>query len=331
MANSNNSTLGTVSEPPGHGFIVARFAIFTIAVNVIFFIIGLNKLEKKAHNMLVVCVCGSNCLYGFSLFIIMFTGKEVLYVLILCIIFRILKRDVSVSPNDNMLFISNNQHRRQNRQKQREKEAPNATNIRLGGLLDVKEVGTKEHTEISTKNAYSQALDNKQPKDLQLGYSIKNANETELLSNNSKMNLKFKLHNEGSTLMMNECTFDEQPSAGIIRSDDIVVCVGLNSERSSQSEEKAKIDNLKTATRQWELRAIATSGYVIGTTLVLRGPLVLLMAIDAFGIEVPNGIGDLAAILVSVQCLIDPFVYAFRFHTIRRALKKIICCKKAEN
>ncbi|VDI19036.1 Hypothetical predicted protein [Mytilus galloprovincialis] len=294
MANSNNSTLGIVSEPPGNGFIVATFAIFTIAVNVIFFIIGLKKLEKKAHNMLVVCLCGSNCLYGFSLFIIMFTGKEgtsikfdvlclsqitfyfvstsatltialmicierfvtvklnnfgslnrndswkkkltvlmlifttmyvilciiavpriqnrtnicylevfynkvyyqiimgllsslfiiiiliitVLYVMILCIIFRILKRDVSVAPNDNMLFIPNNQHRRQNRQKQREKEAPNAMNIRFGGLFDVEEVGTKEHTEISTKNASSQALDNEQPEDLQLGYSIKNANAT---------------------------------------------------------------------------------------------------------------------------------------------------------
>ncbi|CAG2186561.1 unnamed protein product [Mytilus edulis] len=447
MANSNNSTLGIVSEPPGHGFIVATFAIFTIAVNVIFFIIGLKKLEKKAHNMLVVCLCGSNCLYGFSLFIIIFTGKEgtsikfdvlclsqitfyfvstsatltialmicierfvtvklnnfgslnrndswkkkltvlmlifttmyvilciiavpriqnrtnicylevfynkvyyqiimgllsslfiiiiliitVLYVMILCIIFRILKRDVSVAPNDNMLFIPNNQHRRQNRQKQREKEAPNAMNIRFGGLFDVEEVGTKEHTEISTKNASSQALDNKQPEDLQLGYSIKNANATELLSNSSKMNLKFKLHNEGSTLMMNECTFDEQPIAGIIRCDDIVVGVSLDSARSSKSEEKTKIDNLKTATRQWEFRAIATSGYVIGTTLVLRGPLVLLMAIDAFGMEVPNGIGDLAAILVAVQCLIDPFVYAFRFHTVRRTLKGIICCEKTEN
>ncbi|VDI19035.1 Hypothetical predicted protein [Mytilus galloprovincialis] len=112
---------------------------------------------------------------------------------------------------------------------------------------------------------------------------------------------------------MNECTFDEQPIAGIIRCDDIVVGVGLDSARSSKSEEKTKIDNLKTATRQWEFRAIATSGYVIGTTLVLRGPLVLLMAIDAFGMEVPNGIGDLAAILVAVQCLIDPFVYAFVF------------------
>ncbi|VDI15826.1 Hypothetical predicted protein [Mytilus galloprovincialis] len=198
-------------------------------------------------------------------------------------------------------------------------------------VIDVEEVGTKEYTEISTKNATSQALNNKQPQDLQLGYNIKNANETELLSNYSKMNLKFKLHNEGSTLMLNQCRFDEQPSAGIIRCDDIVVSVGLDSARSSKSEEKAKIDNLKTVTRQWEFRAIATSGYVIGTTLVLRGPLVLLMAINAFGMEVPNGIGDLATILVAVQCLIDLFVFTYRFRTVRRALKGIICCKKTQN
>ncbi|CAG2186563.1 unnamed protein product [Mytilus edulis] len=266
-----------------------------------------------------------------SMFIIIILIITVLYVLILCILFRILKRDLSVAPNDNMLFIPTNPQRRQNRTNQRENESHNAmrcqypsklldtvtirsSNSRFGGLLDVEEVGTKEHTEISTKNPSSQALNNKQPKDLQL-----------------EMNLKFKLHDEGSTLMLNQYRFDEQPSTGIIRCDDIVVSVGLDSARSSKSEEKAKIDNLKTATRQWEFRAIATSGYVIGTTLVLRGPLVLLMAIDAFGMEVPNGIGDLAAILVAVQCLIDPFVYAFRFHTVRRALKGIICCKKTEN
>ncbi|CAC5369047.1 unnamed protein product [Mytilus coruscus] len=461
MANSTNSTLETVDEQPGNGFIVATFAIFTIAVNVIFFLIGLKKLEKKAHNMLVVCLCGSNCLYGLSLFLLMFTGKAgtsvkfdvlclsqitfyfvstsatltialmicierfvtvklnnfgslnrndswkkkltvlflilttvyvilcviavpriknqtkicylevfydkvyyqiimgllssffmililiitVLYVVILCIVFRVLKRDVSVAPNDNMLFIPTNRQRRQHRQKHRGNEALDSmvgqrrsnlldtgsiipSSSRLAGLLELEEVTRKEHIDISTKNESNQALDNKQSKDLRLGYSIK---DVELLSKASKLNLKSELINDGSTLKPKECAHDELRGAGIVHCDDIDVGVCIDSARSSKSEEKAKVDNLKTATRQWELRAIATSGYVIGSTLILRGPLVLLMVIDAFGMEVPNGIGDMAAILVAVQCLIDPFIYAFRFHTIRRALKRIICCKKAEN
>ncbi|XP_071127785.1 uncharacterized protein [Mytilus edulis] len=96
---------------------------------------------------------------------------------------------------------------------------------------------------------------------------------------------------------------------------------------------RERLSSLKTEKalsllRGWECRAITTAGYVIGSTLVLRGPMVLCMVFDAFGIQYDNAIRDITAILVALQCLIDPFVYAFRFQAIRKEIQKMICCKK---
>ncbi|CAG2248615.1 unnamed protein product [Mytilus edulis] len=89
-----------------------------------------------------------------------------------------------------------------------------------------------------------------------------------------------------------------------------------------------KTEKALSLLRRWECRAITTAGYVIGSTLVLRGPMVLCMVLDAFGIQYDNAIRDIIAILVALQCLIDPCVYAFRFQAIRKEIQKIICCKK---
>ncbi|CAC5369046.1 HTR4 [Mytilus coruscus] len=89
-----------------------------------------------------------------------------------------------------------------------------------------------------------------------------------------------------------------------------------------------KTEKVASTLRDWECRAITTVGYVIGSTLVLKGPMVICMVVDAFGIQYENAIRDIIAILLALQCLIDPFVYAFRFRAIRKEIQKIVCCKK---
>ena len=57
-------------------------------------------------------------------------------------------------------------------------------------------------------------------------------------------------------------------------------------------------------------------------------PLVICLVLDALGNSVPRKIGEISALLVSIQCVINPFIYALRFKELRQAMKQIFCCKK---
>lgn len=89
---------------------------------------------------------------------------------------------------------------------------------------------------------------------------------------------------------------------------------------------------IKETWNDWERRALTTSGYIIGSTLLLHGPLILCLACDALGFESEKSkaVGDISALLANLQCVIDPFIYALRFYEIRKAMKDIICCRKIQ-
>lgn len=89
---------------------------------------------------------------------------------------------------------------------------------------------------------------------------------------------------------------------------------------------------IKETWNDWERRALTTSGYIIGSTLLLQGPLIFCLACDALGLESENStaIGNISALLANLQCVIDPFIYAFRFYELRKAMKDIICCRKIQ-
>ena len=86
----------------------------------------------------------------------------------------------------------------------------------------------------------------------------------------------------------------------------------------------------KECWKEWELRAITTSGYVIGSTLLLNGPMVICLVFDALGKPFPFAVGDIASLLVALQCLINPFIYAYRFKELRQSIKNIFCCRKKQ-
>ena len=83
-----------------------------------------------------------------------------------------------------------------------------------------------------------------------------------------------------------------------------------------------------SAVKMWELRALATSCYIIGSTILLHGPVTVCLILSAFGVSFPRAIGDVLALLLALNCVINPFIYAFRFKELRRAIKGIFCCRK---
>jgi hypothetical protein len=83
-----------------------------------------------------------------------------------------------------------------------------------------------------------------------------------------------------------------------------------------------------SAVKMWELRALATSCYIIGSTILLHGPVTVCLILSAFGVSFPRVIGDVFALLLALNCVINPFIYAFRFKEIRRAITGIFCCRK---
>ena len=83
-----------------------------------------------------------------------------------------------------------------------------------------------------------------------------------------------------------------------------------------------------SAVKMWELRALATSCYIIGSTILLHGPVTVCLILSAFGVSFPRVIGDVFALLLALNCVINPFIYAFRFKELRRAIKGIFCCRK---
>lgn len=89
---------------------------------------------------------------------------------------------------------------------------------------------------------------------------------------------------------------------------------------------------IKATWSDWERRALTTSGYIIGSTLLLHGPLIFCLAFDALGLESEKSkaVGDISALLANLQCVIDPFIYALRFSELRKAMKDIICCRKIQ-
>ncbi|CAC5396685.1 OLFR [Mytilus coruscus] len=106
----------------------------------------------------------------------------------------------------------------------------------------------------------------------------------------------------------------------------------VNDKNLEVGERKSKGENaLKIAWRTWEFRALATSGYVIGSTLLLHGPMIICLLADGIGHSFPFAIGNISALLVALQCIINPFIYVFRFKELRQAMKKRLCCKRCNN
>jgi hypothetical protein len=53
-----------------------------------------------------------------------------------------------------------------------------------------------------------------------------------------------------------------------------------------------------SAVKMWELRALATSCYIIGSTILLHGPVTVCLILSAFGVSFPRVIGDVEVFLV---------------------------------
>lgn len=397
------------------GYIIAPLALITVTVNVFFFVFGIKTLEKRAHTMLVISMCGGDCVYGISLFLLAFINKvggafsgmcmsqiTLIFVsinmaltvalmicierfltiklynygilsrsdgwkkkmtaillcltngyVIVCIIavprrqigitvcymrvfydpynyqiiaallsglFVCLSLSIIVIYSLILLVISNMMKKVNPLSK-----APSNINKESSTV----EVSSSIGTELCSDQTYDRICHVKSPQDKsnlnskKMDARIENTTDIELdprILSATRVNIEIMDCTDGSSKRKETSDIRKFCAEGNENVNDKNVEVG---------DRKVKKENaLKIAWRKWEFRALATSGYVIGSTLLLHGPMIICLLADGIGHSFPFAIGNISALLVALQCIINPFIYVFRFKELRKAMKKLFCCKK---
>lgn len=406
----NNSTLDTeIQAPRNSGVLAGAVAFATLVVNIFFFIVGLKTLKKKAHNMLVLSMCVGDCLYGGSVFSLVFVNrssptvfipmcKGQLLLLFLSIAMSLtmalmicVERFVTVRHfNFGSLAKSDGWKKKMSIAsvtlttayvtvcltaipsqenppfmcKPQVLYAPHLYQLMMGLLSGLYLILMLSIIIVYSKVvcmlfSYLKAKSQISPFDrnnTQCNRSPEKPTETDSSNESSydttryidcscsSKNESLHMYNLNKTPMediesskhRNSCFSLEKGSERVSTSGIEVITL---SPKQSSSQPHAKNNEDKAGTRkspnktdqwtEWEHKALATSSYIIGSTVLLNGPLISCLVCDAFGLNVPSTIGDITAMLVALQCVVNPFIYAFRFGELRKAIKNIICCKKS--
>lgn len=421
MTNSTNTTL-----PPQVGIvgiIIAPFALITLSVNILFFIVGLKTLKKNAHNLFVISMFGGNSLHGLSLLTLAFVNKihndafswlclsqitiyflsvstTLTVALLICVerlvtikmnnygslmksdgwkksmavIFLIFNTGyvivciivVPTRTNDTMncsfAFHYDAHHYSVimsllsclfgclilsiivmyitivcilfNVFSQQRKIAPQPTKTVRRDC--------KPNICVQTGRLKSTPDDDLNSLEMRKTHcsNIVEHNKVETYDDDRETN--GKLDREGSTsssqtdkfTIRNKATHRKRYRKDTPRPDSIVTIELIHlhlKERSDDTFVNTQRLSLKepqlSAWRKWELRALATSGYIIGSTLLLYGPFMICISLDALRIQFPPIIGYISALLLALHCILNPFIYAFRFPNLRQGMKNYVCCK----
>lgn len=421
MTNSTNTTLqpqvGTV------GFIIAPFALITIFVNILFFIVGLKTLKKNAHNMFVISMFGGNALHGLSLFTLAFVNKihndsfswlclsqitvyflsvstTLTVALLICV-----ERLVTIKMNNYGSLMKSDGWKKSmaviflifntgyviiciivvptrtnhtmkcsltfhydayhysvimsllsglfgclilsiivmyitivcilfNVFSQERKIAPQPTKT--------VRIDCKPNTCQETGRPKSTSDDDIDSLEMSKAHCSNIVEHNEVTTYDDDRETNGQLDREGSTLssqadkvtIRNKATHRKSYRKDTPRPVSIVtmelIHLHLN-ERSTDTFANTQRSSLKepqlSAWRKWELRALATSGYIIGSTLLLYGPFMICILFDALSIQFPKTIGYMSALLLALHCILNPFIYAFRFPNLRQGMKNYVCCK----
>lgn len=389
------------------GYIAGGCAFVTLGVNTLFFVIGLRTLHKRAHNMLVISMCGSDCLYGLSVFSLAFItkfsghafmvfckiqitllfiamassltialticverfvtvrhfnfgnlaksegwkkkmsvalvtlttiyvivcltavpsrnystpqcflhvfydGKQyqivmaliaclflfltlsiiVVYICVMCMLLSYLKYRNQVGPNDSE--VSSRQC-----SENRESEVSDSNQ-------DARSI------EVIELNSFSSCIQNSSAQRVHSISALSNIDSDITLSDINVTSISYR---RGSFQGRSDSISDTNQNTTVDRQGPSFSTGNCNYYNNS-------------GWTEWEHRALATSGYLIFSTLLLHGPLIACLLCDAFGYQVPIAIGNISTVLVSIQCVVNPFIYAFRFKELREAIIHLFCCKK---